>query len=354
MDTELLAERFYYQALSVAPQIGEWPHAGPPSPAAFSKWGTVATWPAGHSRFGQVLRTLSLLVRHLWPRCPSRTLRRWEGLLRRRGQPGGGLCREEMVLRLAPAGTEPRGRGGARVGLGTGKPGRVEGPCGSVSLVRPAATEGPAPSEAGRAGRADRRQSARGPLGQRCHQQTQLSSPRVLRCRALGGRGGSRLSDISLPRNAIQPAGHPGGQQVLQRGGHVLLPALVSPSPPPAGALPLVFTQPPGCLGAGAAKMALHCRTRSTGRRVGEGDASDRAGGTSLREPRQGPRSCRAPASRGDGGGGLGAGLTAGRLAASPICRSALRIGRPKLTSVRSLSHCHQVHARLGGPPCRR
>lgn len=85
-----------------------------------------------------------------------------------------------------------------------------------------------------------------------------------------------------------------------------------------------------------------------------EGDAFDGAGGTSPREPRQGPRSCRAPASRGDSGGGVGAGLTAARLAASPICRSALRIRRPKLTSVRSLSHCHQVHARLGGPPCRR
>lgn len=118
---------------------------------------------------------------------------------------------------------------------------------------------------------------------------------------------------------------------------------------PPAG-----LHTAPWMFGRGGSQDGLHCRTRSTGRRVGEGDASDGASGTSPREPRQGPRSCRAPASRGDGGGGLGAGLTAGRLAASPICRSALRIRRPKLTSVRSLSHCHQVHARLGEPPCRR
>lgn len=29
VDTELLAERFYYQALSVAPQIGKWTPDGP-------------------------------------------------------------------------------------------------------------------------------------------------------------------------------------------------------------------------------------------------------------------------------------------------------------------------------------
>ncbi|XP_024896612.1 protein SMG5 [Pteropus alecto] len=71
VDTELLAERFYYQALSVAPQIGEWPHVGPPSPAAFSKRGTVPAWPAGRSRFVRVLPAVSPLVLHLWPRRPG-------------------------------------------------------------------------------------------------------------------------------------------------------------------------------------------------------------------------------------------------------------------------------------------
>ena len=36
VDTELLAERFYYQALSVAPQIGKWtPHWGLPTQQHF-------------------------------------------------------------------------------------------------------------------------------------------------------------------------------------------------------------------------------------------------------------------------------------------------------------------------------
>lgn len=66
VDTELLAERFYYQALSVAPQIGKWiPQLGPSNPAAFSKRKMVLRWQAGHAHFLQVVLVLGSFMLHL-------------------------------------------------------------------------------------------------------------------------------------------------------------------------------------------------------------------------------------------------------------------------------------------------
>lgn len=51
VDTELLAERFYYQALSVAPQIGKWhPDSGLPT-QQFSNKKTTLRWQAGRAGF---------------------------------------------------------------------------------------------------------------------------------------------------------------------------------------------------------------------------------------------------------------------------------------------------------------
>lgn len=49
VDTELLAERFYYQALSVAPQIGKWTLAWASQPASFPKRKIMLRWQVGHT-----------------------------------------------------------------------------------------------------------------------------------------------------------------------------------------------------------------------------------------------------------------------------------------------------------------
>lgn len=51
VDTELLAERFYYQALSVAPQIGKWSPARVPHPSSIFRRTTTLRWQVCHPDF---------------------------------------------------------------------------------------------------------------------------------------------------------------------------------------------------------------------------------------------------------------------------------------------------------------
>lgn len=108
MDTELLAERFYYQALSVAPQIGEWPHVGPPQPSGIFQAGDSASVAGGLlSLCPGPPRSQSACASPV-ASSPMMHTQELGRSLEKEGTAGGGLCREEMVLRLALAGTVTR------------------------------------------------------------------------------------------------------------------------------------------------------------------------------------------------------------------------------------------------------